>query len=85
MKEKAITGVVEVRAEAHPDGTTDDHRWLCVGIKVICPVKTPITLADIKADPELQNMVLANNTLLSGKPVTEKEWNIICNFAGINF
>ena len=83
LKEKAIVGIVEVCAEAHPDSTTDDHRWECVDIKAICPVKTPITLADVKAHPELQDMVLANNTRLSVQPVTEKEWNIICNLAGV--
>ena len=27
QKEKAIVGLVEVCAEAHPDSTTDDPRW----------------------------------------------------------
>ena len=83
LKEKAIVGIVEICKEAHPDSTTDDHRWKCVDIKAICPVKTPITLEYVKAHPELQNMVLANNTRLSVQPVKEKEWNMICNLAGV--
>ena len=83
LKDKAIVGIIEVCKEAHPDSTTDDRRWKCVDIKAICPVKTPITLEHVKAHPELQDMVLANNTRLSVQPVKEKEWNIICNLAGV--
>ena len=83
LKEKAIVGIVEICKEEHPDSTTDDHRWKCVDIKATCPVKTPITLEHVKAHSELQDMVLANNTHLSVQPVKEKEWNIICNLAGV--
>ena len=38
----------------------------------------------MKAHPELQDMVLANNTRLSVQPVKEKEWNMICNLAGVD-
>ena len=53
LKEKAIIGIVEVCAEVHPDSTTDNYRWECVDIKAICPMKTLITLEDVKAHPEL--------------------------------
>ena len=82
LKEKAIVGIVEICKEAHHDSTTDDHRWKCVDIKATCPVKTPVTLEHVTAHPELQDMVLANNTRLSVQPVKEKEWNIIGNLAG---
>ena len=81
LKEKAIVGIVEICKEAHPDSTTDDHRWECVDIKASCPVKTPITLEHVKAHPELQDMVLANNVTV--QLVKEKEWNIFCNLAGV--
>lgn len=83
QKEKAIVGLVEVCAAAHPDSTTDDARWECVDIRAIEPVKTPVTLDQIKADPRLSDMVLVNNSRLSVQPVTEKEWLIICKMAGI--
>ena len=84
LKEKAIVGIVEVCKEAHPDSTTDDHCWKCIEIKAVRPMKTPITLEEVKAHPELQDLVLANNTRLSVQPVKEKGWNLICNFAGVN-
>ena len=84
LKEKAIVGVVEVCALAHPDTTTDDPRWDCVDIKAVGPFKTPVTLADVKADPRLSGMVLANNSRLSVQPVSEEEWRIICEIGGFS-
>lgn len=84
MKEKSVVGIVEVIAESHPDSTTDDDRWECVDIKAVCPVETPVTLAEIKADVRLANMVLVNNSRLSVQPVTPAEWKVICNMAGVS-
>ena len=84
MKEKSVVGVVEVIATAHPDSTTDDPRWECVDIKAVKPVETPVSLDQIKADPRLSDMVLVKNSRLSVQPVTEDEWQIICNMAGIS-
>jgi predicted RNA-binding protein with PUA-like domain len=83
MKEKSVVGIVEVVAEAHPDSTTDDPRWECVDIKAVRPVTTPVTLEQIKADPRLSDMVLVKNSRLSVQPVTDEEWRIICDLAGV--
>ena len=79
LSEKAVVGIVEVIAEAHPDSTSNDPRWECVDIKAVRPFVKPVTLADVKADPGLENMVLAKNTRLSVQPVTRAEWNKICH------
>ncbi|MBK5933173.1 putative RNA-binding protein with PUA-like domain [Rhodovulum imhoffii] len=78
LKEKAIVGIVEVIATAHPDSTTDDPRWECVDVKAIRPLRRAVTLEMCKADPRLADMVLVNNSRLSVQPVTEAEWRIIC-------
>ena len=83
QKDKEIVGIVEVIAESHPDSTTDDDRWDCVDIKAVRPVKTPVTLEQIKAEPRLSDMVLVNNTRLSVQPVRDEEWRIVCDMAGI--
>ncbi|MCR8825431.1 EVE domain-containing protein [Pseudosulfitobacter koreensis] len=82
--EKAVVGVVEVIAEAHPDSSTDDDRWECVDIKAIASVQTPVTLDMIKADGRLDDMILVRNSRLSVQPVTDAEWRIICDLAGID-
>ncbi|GGB92134.1 ubiquinol-cytochrome c reductase [Marivita lacus] len=83
QSEKAVVGTVEVIAKAHPDSTSDDDRWECVDIKALDPVKTPVTLEQIKADERLSGMVLVNNSRLSVQPVTNVEWRIICDLAGL--
>lgn len=82
--EKAVVGVVEVMAEAHPDSTTDDDRWECVDIKAVKSVERPVTLDMIKEDPRLAEMVLVKNSRLSVQPVTEDEWKIVCELAGVS-
>lgn len=83
QSEKAIVGTIEVISEAHPDSKTDDDRWECVDIKALDAVITPVTLDQIKADERLSDMVLVNNSRLSVQPVTETEWRIICDLAGL--
>ena len=79
QKDKEIIGIVEVCANSHPDSTTDDVRWECVDIRAVKPMNIPVTLEQIKTDPRLTEMVLANNSRLSVQPVTTEEWAIICN------
>jgi predicted RNA-binding protein with PUA-like domain len=83
QSEKAVVGVVEVIATAHPDSKSDDPRWECVDIKAIETAKTPVTLDTIKSDPRLTDMVLVKNSRLSVQPVTTEEWRIICDMAGL--
>ncbi|MBF9042720.1 EVE domain-containing protein [Rhodobacterales bacterium HKCCE4037] len=78
QSEKAVVGIVEVCAEAHPDSTTDDERWDCVDIKAVRPFATQVMLDQIKADERLAEMVLVKNSRLSVQPVTPEEWKRVC-------
>ncbi|MEM6760865.1 MAG: EVE domain-containing protein [Pseudomonadota bacterium] len=82
--EKAVVGIVEVINEAHPDSTTQDHRWECVDIKAVGSVQVPVTLEMVKADDRLQDMALIRNARLSVQPVTEDQWRIVCQMAGVD-
>jgi len=79
-----IVGIVEVCALSHPDSTTDDERWDCVDIRAVRPFVSPVTMQQIKAHPDLSDMVLVKNSRLSVQPVTEAEWTIICGLGGTN-
>lgn len=83
MKEKACVGIIEVCALIHPDSTTDDHRWECVDIKAVEPLKKPVTLEMVKAEPRLADMVLVKNSRLSVQPVTADEWALVCKMGGL--
>ena len=82
QKDKEIVGIVEVCATAHPDSTTDDDRWECVDIKAVRPLPRAVTLAEIKAEDSLADMILVNNSRLSVQPVTAQEWAKLLEMAG---
>lgn len=75
---KDIVGIVEVCALSHPDSTIDDPRWDCVDIRAVRPFVTPVTLAQIKASPELADISLIRQSRLSVAPITAEEWVILC-------
>jgi predicted RNA-binding protein with PUA-like domain len=81
-KERAVVGVVEVIATAHPDSTTEDPRWECVDVAAVAPFPRPVTLEMCKAEPRLAGMVLVNNSRLSVQPVTPEEWAVVCELGG---
>lgn len=81
---KDIVGVVEVSAEIHPDSTTDDERWDCVDVRALADMPKPVTLADVKATPELEQMSLVKSMRLSVQPVTDGEWDIVCRMGGLD-
>lgn len=80
--EKAVVGVVEVIAEAHPDSTADKTAWDCVNIRAVAPFPEPVTLQICKEDARLRDMVLVRNTRLSVQPVTAQEWAVVCELGG---
>ena len=82
QSDKAVVGIVEVIAEAHPDSTTDDPRWECVDLKAVAAMPKPVTISECKSDPRLSEMVLVKNSRLSVQPVTKEEWAIVCELGG---
>ena len=80
---KDIVGIVEVVKTAYPDPTDKDGKAVTVDIKAVQPVKQPVTLAAIKADPRFADMVLVKYSRLSVQPVTEEQWKRICKMGGL--
>ncbi|HYE52041.1 MAG TPA: EVE domain-containing protein [Azospirillaceae bacterium] len=78
-----IVGVAEVVREAYPDPSDEAGRFVMVDLKPVMPVKTPVTLRQIKEDPALQGMALVRQSRLSVCPVTDAEWAYACRLAGI--
>ena len=82
VKEKQIVGLLEVAKEYYPDPTDKSERFGMVDFKALKPVEKPVTLAEIKATPELQDMLLVRQSRLSVCPVTTKEWRVILKMSG---
>ena len=83
VDEKRVVGIVEVAREHYPDPSDASGRFGMVDLKAIEPVKTPVTLAEIKAHPDLQDMKLVRQSRLSVSPVSAEEWRIICRLTGV--
>ncbi len=75
---KEIVGIVEITREAYPDPSDSEGRFVMVDVKPVKPVKTPVTLAAIKAEPKLADFKLVRQGRLSVVPVTGEEWRLIC-------
>ncbi|MGR3479813.1 EVE domain-containing protein [Salipiger marinus] len=84
QSEKAVVGIVEVIAESHPDSKAEDPRWDCVDIKAVMPLPRPVTLDQIKAEPDLAGMALVKQARLSVQPVTAEEWAKVCAMGGLD-
>jgi len=83
VNEKQIVGVVEVAKEYYPDHTDASGRFGMVDVKALYPVKTPVTLAEIKAEPKLSELALVRQSRLSVVPISAPQWKILCRMAGI--
>jgi len=83
-EERQVVGVLEVVREYYPDPTDPTGRFNMVDFRAVKPVKTPVTLAQIKADPRFQDLALVRHTRLSVMPVGAAEWRAICGLAGID-
>ncbi len=81
VNEKRIVGIVEVVKEYYPDPTDPKGRFGMVDVKAVMPVKTPVTLAEIKAAPRLAELALVRQSRLSVVPIGDEEWRILCAMA----
>lgn len=81
--EKQAVGIVKVIAEAHPDSTDGSGLWECVDVAAVQDLPRPVTLAAVKAEPKLKDMVLVKNSRLSVQPVSASEWSIMCRLGGL--
>jgi predicted RNA-binding protein with PUA-like domain len=79
--EKQVVGIIEVVREARPE--SGDPAWLSVDLKAVAPLPHPVTLASVKAEPKLAEMVLARQPRLSVQPVSEAEWKLVCRMGGM--
>lgn len=81
VDEKAVVGTLEVAKEAYPDPSDASGRFVMVDFKALDPLPRPVSLAEIKAEPGLEEMVLVKNSRLSVQPVSAGEWKVINGMA----
>jgi len=91
-KEPGISGIARVASEPYPDPTQfdmdskyfdpksseDSPRWVLVDVEFVRKFERPITLAEIKAYPGLDDMILTRRgNRLSIMPVSDEHWDLI--------
>ncbi len=95
VREPAVAGCAEVVRAGYPEsaqfqpGTPlfdaasqpDAPRWFCIDIRFREHFAQKVTLSAIKAEPDLQTMVLLKQGRLSVQPVTAREWAVIRRLA----
>lgn len=80
---KEIVGIAEVVKEAYPDPTDKSSVFVCVDLKAVEPLKTPVTLDAVKKEKKLGEMALIKLSRLSVQPVTAEEWKIVTKMGGV--
>lgn len=81
--EKCVVGLAEVTKTAYPDPTADEDGWVAVDLAPTKPLRTPITLAAIKADPAFKDFALVRQSRLSVMPVSATEAARLRKLGGI--
>ena len=79
---KAVVGIAVVSREAFPDPTATSGDWSAVEIQPVRPVKPPVTLDQIKADPALAQIPLLRQSRLSVMSLSQNEFEGVLGIAG---
>ena len=83
VNEKQVVGTLEVVKEYYPDPSDKSERFGMVDFKALKPLKTPVTLQQVKDDPRLESLALVRQSRLSVMPIDAKSWKIICGLGGV--
>lgn len=78
-----IVGICEIVKEYYPDHTDESGRFGMVDVAPVMPLKKPVTLAEIKTTPELEDIALIRQSRLSVMPITPAQWKKICGMGGV--
>ena len=94
-KPPGVAGVAEVSREGYPDpsaqdpssdyfdekASAEDPRWFMVNIRFVQKLPRIVPLAELKADPALDEMVVTGRSRLSVQPVEKAEFEHVLSLA----
>jgi predicted RNA-binding protein with PUA-like domain len=80
--ERSVVGIAEVVREAYPDASDGDPGWVQVDLRPVAALKSPVTLAQVKAEPDLSNIALVRQARLSVMPIDDAAWKKIVAMGG---
>lgn len=68
QKEKVIVGILKVICEAYPGPTSSDPKWMTCDFAPIKSFSRPVTLKELRSNPELAELPLLRQPRLSVMP-----------------
>ncbi len=80
--EKQAVGLAAARSAAYPDPKLDDPKRVVIEIEPKRAFAKPVTLAQVKADPVLQQTALARQPRLSVVPLDDAQFARLLELAG---
>ena len=81
---KEIVGIVEVIKTAFIDPTDKEKKFVAVQVRFKKALNKPVSLENIKKNPNLNNLALIKQSRLSVMPIDTKSWKIILKMSNIN-
>src|SRR6267378_4136241 len=79
--EKQVVGLARVQKEAYADPTAKEGDWSCVDLKPVKPLKTPVSLDQIRGDKILRKNALVSRPRLSVVPVAADQFERLLQLA----
>lgn len=80
--EKQVVGTATVVKAAYPDPAENDDKLVVIDLRAGKPLKTPVTLAQIKADRRFAGWDLIRIGRLSVVPTSPEQWAAVMELAG---
>lgn len=81
--EKRMVGLATVASDPYRDPAAGDERAGVVDLEAGEPLATPVTLAQVKADPFFADLGLVRMSRLSVVPVPEPQWKRLLALGGV--
>ena len=81
VTDKAVVGIAKVLREAYPDSTASEGEWSAVDLAPEKPLPRPVTLDEIKRNPDLKDIALLRLSRLSVQPLSSPEFQEIVRMA----
>ena len=81
---KEIVGITEVIKTAFIDPTGKEKKFVAVQVKFKKALNKPVSLENIKKNPNLSKLPLIRQSRLSVMPIDTKSWKIILKMSSID-
>ena len=81
---KEIVGIVEIIKTAFIDPTDKEKKFVAIQVRFKKALNKPVSLENIKKNPNLNNLPLIKQSRLSVMPIDTKSWKIILKMDSID-